>query len=333
MITETEYIFILHLRTKGMPLHNHKSGSVYNHSQAEHCLYFQEPSLQSIPYLGCFVMRALENIFIKDHKTRKTVYLLKVNYFYFFHNLGCWRQWQQNCYLDFRMTTIMFIDAIKPFCKDISTFMWCIEHSYGQPYLQKTAKTSAINPIPGIHCGCYIHPGINSLWLSDAIGHHRTWSALVQAVVCGLTTPSNYRNKCWLINREILWNSHGNFTGKVEDIDQRICCKFIQSKWSHRVQWVNYSPRIHCGCHMEPAIKVMYSLVLQPGVSACWISHIKAGQLVGWATHYTILPRWLCQDFCANITVKINELVLFCISFTKYINSQDKMLLFPICLV
>ena len=45
---------------------------------------------------------------------------------------------------------------------------------------------------------------VNSLWPSDAIWHHRTWSTLVEATACYLTVPSRYLNQCWLIISELL---------------------------------------------------------------------------------------------------------------------------------
>ena len=38
-----------------------------------------------------------------------------------------------------------------------------------------------------------------SLWPSDAIWRHGSWSTLVQVMVCCLTAPSHYLNQCWLI--------------------------------------------------------------------------------------------------------------------------------------
>ena len=47
----------------------------------------------------------------------------------------------------------------------------------------------------------------NSLWPIDDIGHHRTWSSLVQVMTCCLTTPSHYMNQGWLIISEVSWQS------------------------------------------------------------------------------------------------------------------------------
>ena len=47
---------------------------------------------------------------------------------------------------------------------------------------------------------------INSSAPSDTIWWHKTWSTLVQVMVCSLTTPSHYWNQCWLITSEVLWS-------------------------------------------------------------------------------------------------------------------------------
>ena len=45
----------------------------------------------------------------------------------------------------------------------------------------------------------WYHQSINSLWLSDAIWHRRTWSTLGQVLACRLMTLSHYLDQCWLI--------------------------------------------------------------------------------------------------------------------------------------
>ena len=37
---------------------------------------------------------------------------------------------------------------------------------------------------------------VNSLWPSDTIWHHGTWSTLVQVMACCLMAPSHYLNQC-----------------------------------------------------------------------------------------------------------------------------------------
>ena len=51
---------------------------------------------------------------------------------------------------------------------------------------------------------------INSLWPSDAIWWHRTWSTLAQVMACCLTAPSHYLNQCWLIISKVPSHSSGN---------------------------------------------------------------------------------------------------------------------------
>ena len=54
---------------------------------------------------------------------------------------------------------------------------------------------------------------INSLWPSDAIWQHRSWSTLAQVMACCVTAPSHYLNQCWLIISTDQWRlPKGNFT-------------------------------------------------------------------------------------------------------------------------
>ena len=54
---------------------------------------------------------------------------------------------------------------------------------------------------------------MNSLWPSDAIWRHRSWSTLAQVMACCLTAPSHYLNQCWLIINTDQWHlSKGSFT-------------------------------------------------------------------------------------------------------------------------
>ena len=39
---------------------------------------------------------------------------------------------------------------------------------------------------------------VDSLWPSDTIRHHRSWSTSVQVTACWLAAPSHYLNQCWL---------------------------------------------------------------------------------------------------------------------------------------
>ena len=44
-------------------------------------------------------------------------------------------------------------------------------------------------------------------YLLAAEWHHRTWSTLVQVMVCCLMAPSHYLNQCWLIICKVQWHS------------------------------------------------------------------------------------------------------------------------------
>ena len=60
---------------------------------------------------------------------------------------------------------------------------------------------------------------VNSLWPSDAICHHKTFSSSVQTMDSCPTAKSNYLNQCWLIIIEILGQSpEGHFVENVQDI-------------------------------------------------------------------------------------------------------------------
>ena len=53
---------------------------------------------------------------------------------------------------------------------------------------------------------------LDSLWPSDDIWHHRTWSTLVQVMASCLTTQSQCLNQWCLFICDVLWHStEGNF--------------------------------------------------------------------------------------------------------------------------
>ena len=53
----------------------------------------------------------------------------------------------------------------------------------------------------------------NSLWPSDAIWRHRSWSTLAQIMACSLMAPSHYLNQCWLFISGVPRHSYeNNFT-------------------------------------------------------------------------------------------------------------------------
>ena len=54
-------------------------------------------------------------------------------------------------------------------------------------------------------------PCIKSLWPSDTIWRHRSWSTLAQVMACCLTAPSHYLNQCWLITSKVQWHSWRQF--------------------------------------------------------------------------------------------------------------------------
>ena len=61
---------------------------------------------------------------------------------------------------------------------------------------------------------------INSLWPSNTLWCLRSWSPLVQVMVCCLIAPNHYLNQCWLHLIEILCHSfHGNIYFNTQDIN------------------------------------------------------------------------------------------------------------------
>ena len=62
---------------------------------------------------------------------------------------------------------------------------------------------------------------VNSLWPSDTIWWHRSWSTLVQVMACCLTAPSHYLNQYWLIISKVLWHSSEDIViRRFEDTNQ-----------------------------------------------------------------------------------------------------------------
>ena len=80
---------------------------------------------------------------------------------------------------------------------------------------------------------------VNSLWPSDAIWHHVTWSPLVQVMACCLTAPTQLTNN----HSEVQWHSFkGNFMGDTSAINNQNWLEHYPSKISFkslRDQWVN----------------------------------------------------------------------------------------------
>ena len=52
---------------------------------------------------------------------------------------------------------------------------------------------------------------VNSLWSNDAIWQHRSGSTMVQVMVCFLTAPSHYMNRCLVLISEVLWHPSEKF--------------------------------------------------------------------------------------------------------------------------
>ena len=96
---------------------------------------------------------------------------------------------------------------------------------------------------------------VNTLWPSDDIWCHRTWSTLVKVMACCLITPSHYLTHWWLIvkwtpGNNIHWNynQHLNFYWR-KCIWKSHLQNAIQSKQLYhimvtcRTEWLK--PRVH----------------------------------------------------------------------------------------
>ena len=66
---------------------------------------------------------------------------------------------------------------------------------YRQEPCNELGKLELVWCLPGTTCGF----NFNSLWSSDEIWSHRTWSTLVQVMACCLMASSHYLNQCWHI--------------------------------------------------------------------------------------------------------------------------------------
>ena len=81
------------------------------------------------------------------------------------------------------------------------------------------------------------------MWTSDAIWRHRAGSTLAQVMDCCLIAPRHYLNQCWLLIREVLWQSpESNFTVSAEAAilcDEFENYTFKITATSLRGQWVN----------------------------------------------------------------------------------------------
>ena len=90
---------------------------------------------------------------------------------------------------------------------------------------------------------------ISSLWPSDAIWRHRTWSTLVQVMACCLMAPTHYLNQCWLIISEDPWHlPEGNFRGKY---------------WRHILKLCLWNPS-------QSVKSGLYYIVKESSVMQCW---------------------------------------------------------------
>ena len=82
-----------------------------------------------------------------------------------------------------------------------SAWSWVWGISWWYMYSRKIRQNeNVINALKQKVLDMYTHWHVNSLWHSDAIWQLRSGSTLAQSMVCCLTAPSHYLNRCWLIN-------------------------------------------------------------------------------------------------------------------------------------
>ena len=80
-------------------------------------------------------------------------------------------------------------------------------------YLQRTSYCLLLRGTHGVSFGEQILSyDQNSLWFSDAVWRHITWSSLVKVTTCCISVANHYLNQYWLNVSEILWHSlHSTF--------------------------------------------------------------------------------------------------------------------------
>ena len=102
---------------------------------------------------------------------------------------------------------------------------------------------------PRFHVSVDHITSFNSLWPSDTIWRHRTWSTLAQVMACCLSAPGHYLNQCWLIISKIQsYSSWYHFTKDTSAINQWNQFANYLSKFpfkSPRDQWFKWPMRYH----------------------------------------------------------------------------------------
>ena len=72
---------------------------------------------------------------------------------------------------------------------------------------------------------------INSLWPSDDIWHHGSWSTLVQVMAYCLMAPSHHLTQCWFIISRVLHHSPiDNSTGISKSQSHKLELHVLKSK-------------------------------------------------------------------------------------------------------
>ena len=112
----------------------------------------------------------------------------------------------------------------------------------------------------GSWCWQHWRSHVNSLWPRDAIWWQRSWSALVQVMVCCLMAPSHCLNQCWLIIKGVLKHSPERIltrsltknTWIIIWLAQSLQIIFISSCMSHIV-FNSLSPA-RCGSNLRSII-------------------------------------------------------------------------------
>ena len=94
------------------------------------------------------------------------------------------------------------LDSTKPLPESVLTYPWYANEHDSMYFLWKCLWCLSHNIVfimtVTFPRGLFVNSmAISSLWLSDAIWWHRSWSILVQVMACCLTAPSLYVNQCW----------------------------------------------------------------------------------------------------------------------------------------
>ena len=76
---------------------------------------------------------------------------------------------------------------------------------------------------------------LNSLWPSDYIWRHRSWSTLSQVIACCLTAPSHFLKQCWLTSVRSRDNQQREISLEIPQpsvTKMRLKIAYLKSHWN-----------------------------------------------------------------------------------------------------